>query len=113
MIHRVFPPAVTGGVVMLIGFGLAFVVADIYWPADPWVALVTMLALFLFTVRLPGFWGRIGILLALVFGYVLSWVFDKVFGDITSVNQFNLLTLETARADELRRRRGRGLVRLP
>ena len=91
-ITRVFPPAVTGGVVMLIGFGLAFVVADTYWPADPWVALLTMLALFVFTVRLPGFWGRIGILLALVFGYVISWVFDLVFGDITSPNQFNLLT---------------------
>jgi len=34
VISRVFPPAVTGGVVMLIGFGLAFVVADIYWPQD-------------------------------------------------------------------------------
>ena len=94
VIHRVFPPAVTGGVVMLIGFGLAFVVADTYWPADPWIALLTMLALFVFTVRLPGFWGRIGILLALVFGYALSWVFDRVFGDINSINQFNLLTNE-------------------
>ena len=28
---------------MLIGFGLAFVVADIYWPQDRWVALITMI----------------------------------------------------------------------
>jgi xanthine/uracil permease len=34
IIHKIFPPAVTGGVVMLIGFGLAFVVADVYWPQD-------------------------------------------------------------------------------
>ena len=57
VIHRVFPPAVTGAVVMLIGFGLAFVVADVYWPQDPWVALITMFAVFLFTVRLPGFFA--------------------------------------------------------
>jgi uracil-xanthine permease len=86
IIHKVFPPAVTGGVVMLIGFGLAFVVADIYWPQDHWVALVTMTAVFLMTVMLRGFWSRIAILLALVFGYALSWVLDKTAGDITSFN---------------------------
>ncbi len=86
IIHRVFPPAVTGGVVMLIGFGLAFVVADIYWPQDRWVALITMTAVFLMTVLLRGFWSRIAILLALVFGYALSWVLDKTAGDITSFN---------------------------
>jgi len=85
VIHAVFPPAVTGAVVMLIGFGLAFVVADVYWPQDQWVALVTMLAVFVFTVRLPGFLSRIAILLALVFGYVLSWVLDKTAGPITSL----------------------------
>ncbi|MDT4983810.1 MAG: hypothetical protein QOF95_1300, partial [Pseudonocardiales bacterium] len=86
IIHRVFPPVVTGGVVMLIGFGLAFVVADIYWPQDHWVALVTMTAVFLMTVMLRGFWSRIAILLALVFGYALSWVLDKTAGDITAFN---------------------------
>ncbi|MPZ60254.1 MAG: nitrate reductase [Propionibacteriales bacterium] len=84
-IHRVFPPAVTGGVVMLIGFGLAFVVADTYWPQDRWVASLTMLATFLFTVVLPGFWGRIAVLLALIFGYVFSWFLDLSAGPITSV----------------------------
>jgi uracil-xanthine permease len=84
VIHQVFPPVVTGGVVMLIGFGLAFVVADVYWPQDRWVAVVTMFALFLMTVLLPGFWSRIAILLALIFGYALSWVLDKTAGDITS-----------------------------
>jgi uracil-xanthine permease len=86
IIHKVFPPAVTGGVVMLIGFGLAFVVADIYWPQDHWVALITMTAVFLMTVMLRGFWSRIAILLALVFGYALSWILDKTAGDITSFN---------------------------
>ena len=86
VIHRVFPPVVTGGVVMLIGFGLAYVVADVYWQQDRWVALITMFALFLMTVLLRGFWSRIAILLALVFGYVLSWVLDKTSGDITAYN---------------------------
>ena len=40
VIHKVLPPAVTGAVVMLIGFNLAPVVAGIYWPQDQWIALV-------------------------------------------------------------------------
>ncbi len=86
IIHKVFPPVVTGGVVMLIGFGLAFVVADVYWNQDRWVAMATMFALFLMTVLLRGFLSRIAILLSLVFGYALSWVLDKTSGDITSFN---------------------------
>ncbi|GIH71469.1 uracil-xanthine permease family protein [Sphaerimonospora thailandensis] len=86
IINRIFPPVVTGAVVMLIGFGLAFVVAETYWPQDPWIALITMIATFLIIVLFRGFLGRIGILLGLVFGYVLSWVVDKVFGDITAFN---------------------------
>ena len=80
IIHRIFPPAVTGGVVMLIGFGLAYVVADFYWPVDRWVALATMTAVFLMTVLLRGFWARIAILLGLVFGYLLSWFLDNTSG---------------------------------
>lgn len=41
VVHRVFPPVVTGAVVMLIGFNLAPVVANVYWPQDQWVALAT------------------------------------------------------------------------
>ncbi|MQA86182.1 MAG: nitrate reductase [Streptosporangiales bacterium] len=83
-IHRVFPPVVTGAVVMLIGFGLAFVVADTYWPQDHWMALITMTAIFLIVVLFRGFIGRIAILVGLVFGYLLSWVLDQLAGPITS-----------------------------
>jgi xanthine/uracil permease len=38
VIYRVLPPVVTGAVVMLIGFNLAPVVANIYWPQDQWIA---------------------------------------------------------------------------
>jgi len=100
VIHRVFPPVVTGAVVMLIGFGLAFVVADVYWPVDPWVALATMTALFLFTVLLPGFWGRIAILLALIFGYALSWILDSTIGGLVTeegeTNRVNFQSVEDA-----------------
>lgn len=94
VIHRIFPPVVTGAVVMLIGFGLAFVVADVYWPQDQWVALLTMTAVLLMTVLLPGFWGRISVLLGLVFGFALSWLLDKAAGPITSPNAANGMKVE-------------------
>ncbi|HEU4674745.1 MAG TPA: solute carrier family 23 protein [Motilibacteraceae bacterium] len=84
VIYQVLPPAVTGAVVMLIGFNLAPVVAGVYWPQDQWVALLVMVAVIAMSVGLRGFVGRIAIFLGLVFGYVLSWVFDKVFGQITA-----------------------------
>lgn len=84
VIHKALPPVVTGAVVMLIGFNLAPVVATVYWPQDQWIAIITMLAMLLMTVLIKGFWGRVAIFLALVFGYALSWVFDRVFGQITS-----------------------------
>jgi len=84
IIHGVFPPPVTGAVVMLIGFGLAFVVADVYWPQDHWVALSTMVFVFVVMVSFRGFIGRISILLGLIFGFALSWVLDLI-GPVTSV----------------------------
>ena len=83
-LHAVLPPVVTGAVVMLIGFNLAPVVADIYWPQDQWVALLTMFFVVLVAVGVRGFLGRIAIFLGLLFGYALSWIFDNVFGKITS-----------------------------
>src|SRR3954470_5054297 len=85
IIHTILPPAVTGAVVMLIGFNLAPVVAGIYWPQDQWVALLTAAFMVCAAVLLPGFWARIAVFLALIFGYVLSWVFDGIFGTINSV----------------------------
>ncbi len=83
-VNRVLPPVVTGGVVMLIGFNLAGVATDTYMPADRWIALITMIAVILMAVGLRGFAGRIAVLLGLVFGYILSWAADRIFGQITS-----------------------------
>ncbi|AEW97737.1 MULTISPECIES: uracil-xanthine permease family protein [Streptomycetaceae] len=86
VIHAVLPPAVTGAVVMLIGFNLAPVTASAYWPQDQWTALLTMLFTGLALVVLRGFWSRIAIFLGLVFGYLLSWVLDRATGKIHSAN---------------------------
>jgi len=84
VLHRLLPPAVTGAVVMLIGFNLAPVVANTYWPQDQWIALLTAAFMVVAAVLLPGFWSRIAVFLALIFGYLLSWVADALFGQITS-----------------------------
>ncbi len=84
VIHTILPPVVTGAVVMLIGFNLAPVVANVYWPQDQWIALIVMTFAIVCAVALKGFLGRISIFLSLVFGYVLSWLFDRGFGQITS-----------------------------
>src|SRR5690242_5724199 len=84
VLHAVLPPVVTGAVVMLIGFNLAPVVANIYWPQDQWIALLTMLAVMAMALGFRGFMGRIAVFLGLLFGYVLSWIFDLVFGKINS-----------------------------
>ena len=63
---------------------------------------------------LRGFWARIAILLALVFGYLLSWLFDAIFGTINSVVPALGPEATDARpAVGLGQRGGRRLVRLP
>src|SRR5919112_399116 len=84
VLHAILPPAVTGAVVLLIGFNLAPVVAGIYWPQDQWVALATMTFVIVASLLLRGFWARISILLGLVFGYLLSVLLDATVGPITS-----------------------------
>ncbi len=84
VVYAVLPPAVTGAVVMLIGFNLAPVVASVYWPQDQGIALLTMIFVIVVSLATRGFISRIAIFLALVFGYVLSWAADRIFGQITS-----------------------------
>ncbi len=86
IVYKVLPPAVTGAVVMLIGFNLAPVVAQVYWPQDQWVAFCVMVFVIVVSLASRGFTGRIAIFLGLLFGYALSWLFDKGFGQITAYN---------------------------
>ncbi|KQS72159.1 uracil-xanthine permease family protein [Modestobacter sp. Leaf380] len=84
VVNKVLPPAVTGAVVLLIGFNLAPVAAGTYWPQDQWVAFATMAFVIVVSLALRGFWSRISILLGLVFGYLLSLLLDATAGQITS-----------------------------
>ncbi len=77
-LRAVLPPAVTGAVVMIIGFSLATVATKTYFVADPWIGLLTVGLVLGFSALSRGFVGRMAILLALVSGYAISWVADKV-----------------------------------
>ena len=79
-VNKVLPPVVTGAVVMLIGFNLAPVATQTYMPSDPWIALLTMTAVIVMAVAFRGFIGRIAVFLGLVFGYLISWVADLIWG---------------------------------
>ncbi|MFH9431645.1 uracil-xanthine permease family protein [Streptomyces sp. NPDC017615] len=92
IIHAAMPPIVTGAVVMLIGFNLAPVTATTYWPQDQWTALLVMLFTGLAVVCLRGFWSRIAIFLGLVFGYLISWIFDLTLGKIHSADASGKVT---------------------
>ena len=84
VVRRVLPRVVSGAVVMLIGFNLAPVVAGVYWPQDPGVALTVMAFTILAAVAFRGFFSRIAVFLALIFGFVHSWILDEILGPITS-----------------------------
>ena len=78
LVRAVLPPVVTGAVVMLIGFNLARVATQTYFPSEQWIGLLTALFVIVVSVLLRGFISRIAIFLALVFGYVLCWIADFV-----------------------------------
>jgi uracil-xanthine permease len=71
-INVVMPPAVTGAVVALIGLNLAPVAIGNV-KAQPWTAVITLLVILLSTVALPGFFGRISILIGVIVGYLVAW----------------------------------------
>jgi uracil-xanthine permease len=87
VINTVLPPAVTGAVVLLIGFNLAPVATATYWQQDQWVALATMAFVVVASLLLRGFLARISILLGLVFGYLLSILLDWAAGPLRSTEQ--------------------------
>jgi uracil-xanthine permease len=86
VISAILPPAVTGAVVLLIGFNLAPVVAGTYWPQDQGVALLTMLVVMVVAVAGRGMFGRLAVLVGVVVGYAVSAVLDATIGPITAPN---------------------------
>ena len=77
-VRAVLPPVVTGAVVMLIGFNLATVATTIYFPKEQWIGLLTTLFVIVVAVLGRGFMSRIAIFLALIFGYLISWIADQI-----------------------------------
>jgi len=77
-VRAVLPPVVTGAVVMLIGFNLASVATKIYFPSEQWIGLLTTAFVIAVAVLVRGFFSRIAIFLALVFGYGISWIADRI-----------------------------------
>jgi len=76
---------VTGAVVMLIGFKPGPGGGEhLLGRRTSGSRLLTMLAVMAMAVGFRGFASRIAVFLGLVFGYVLSWLFDRIFGQITS-----------------------------
>lgn len=78
LVRAVLPPVVTGAVVMLIGFNLASVATTIYFPTEQWVGLLTALFVIVVATLTRGFISRIAIFLALIFGYLISWIADRI-----------------------------------
>ncbi len=76
-VRAVLPPVVTGAVVMLIGFNLATVATQTYFPSEQWIGLLTALFVIVVAVLGRGFISRIAVFLALIFGYLISWIADR------------------------------------
>ncbi|UQX90079.1 hypothetical protein M6D93_08775 [Jatrophihabitans telluris] len=77
-VRAILPPAVTGAVVMLIGFNLATVATTTYFPTEQWIGLLTAAFVTAVAVLTRGFISRIAIFLALIFGYLISWIADRI-----------------------------------
>lgn len=82
---RFFPPLVTGTVITLIGMSLLPVAVgwiarhqDTVDATGLLLAGVTLAAVLAFNRFLPGFWGRIALLLGLVVGTLLAWPLGEI-----------------------------------
>ncbi|CAB0653984.1 nitrate reductase [Corynebacterium diphtheriae] len=77
VIDLVMPPAVTGAIVALIGLNLAPSAAGNF-QSQPFVAVVTLASILLFTVAGRGMVARLGILI----GVIIGWVFAAITGNL-------------------------------
>ena len=87
VVNKVLPPAVTGAVVMLIGFNLAPVATSVYWHQDEWLGFLTLVATLVMSVIFRGFLSRITVFLGLIVGVVIAWLMDVL--SITGYDRFS------------------------
>ncbi len=76
-IDALMPPVVAGAIVALIGLNLA-PVAKSNFEKSPWVALVTLTAVILWTVALRGLLARLSIFFGVAVGYVVAVLAGQV-----------------------------------
>ena len=76
-VDALMPPVVAGAIVALIGLNLAPVARDNFTKA-PWVALVTLLAVILWTVAFRGLVARLSIFFGVLVGYVAAVLAGQV-----------------------------------
>jgi NCS2 family nucleobase:cation symporter-2 len=76
-VDALMPPVVAGAIVALIGLNLAPVAKDNFTKA-PWVALVTLVAVILWTVAFRGLMARLSIFFGVLVGYVAAVLADQV-----------------------------------
>ena len=72
-IDALMPPLVTGAVVAIIGLNLAGAAKGLV-DQDGWLALITILAIFVIALMTKGVIGRLPILLGTVFGYLVALI---------------------------------------
>ncbi len=89
-IEWLFPAAVTGAVVALIGLNLApSAIAN--FEKQPGTATATLCSILLVTVLFRGFVGRLSILLGVIVGYLVGWAQGQVhFGLVKAASWFGL-----------------------
>lgn len=113
-IDVLFPPAAMGAIVAVIGLELVPVAAEMAgwippadagadWSMDPkaaTVALLTLVVTIIFWVTLRGFLKIIPILLGIISGYVIAWLFDLLnFEAVHDASWFTLPEFYTMKFD--------------
>ncbi|WP_066903423.1 uracil-xanthine permease family protein [Millisia brevis] len=83
-IDALMPPIVAGAIVALIGFNLA-PVAKANFAISPWIALITLAAVILWTVIFRGLIARLSIFFGVVVGYIAAVIAGQI--DFTPVSE--------------------------
>ncbi|WEV54477.1 NCS2 family nucleobase:cation symporter [Leuconostocaceae bacterium ESL0723] len=102
-LDKIFPPAVVGPIIMVIGLSLAGSAANSATMLNGHydirvfiVALLTLLATIFFNMFLKGFWGLLPVLLGIIFGYLLALVVGLVdLAPVAAAHWWQLPSFET------------------
>jgi uracil-xanthine permease len=97
-IDALMPPLVTGAVVAIIGLNLAFAARDLA-ANDPFIAITTILAIFVVALYTGGLLGRLPILLGTAIGYLGALILG---GASVAGRDFGLFEIQGVELDPVR-----------